>query len=221
MMTLTRITVAVVLVGLAAVPARAQHKDFVNGFYIGGEPMLAYKAVQAELKVSPEQAAGLDAIVTEVFTRLREEDRRNWGLPPEVRLKKTRELRQIVLPEMHATVATILSPDRLKRFTQIQLQQAGIGAYNRPSVQAKLGLTDEQIKKFKEIYSEMARNINEIIKNGVENAAADRDEDTKKIDELKKQAAQEAHALLTESQKAMFKGMTGEPFEVKHERLNF
>jgi hypothetical protein len=212
-MSSTRLTAAVVLLSLLTTRVRAQRETFVEGFHIGGEPILTYKAVQAELKVSPEQAAQLDFVVVEAFRRLRDEDRADRDLPMEEQLKKRRERRQIVLPDLHRSVAGILNPDQIKRFAQIQIQASGIAAYYKPRVRDALKLTDDQVSKIKTLYEQMAQNANAIILAG-RNRATDPEEDAKKVAELQKRAALEAHALLTESQQASLKEMMGAPFEV-------
>ena len=79
-----------------------------------------------------------------------------------------------------------------------------------------LKLSDEQKAKLRSINFELDKTTGEIrvhLRFNTSNSIADRNEARQRIAERRKQAAEEARALLTDSQKTTLNELTGEPFE--------
>jgi Spy/CpxP family protein refolding chaperone len=88
-----------------------------------------------------------------------------------------------------------------------------LGAATMPRVQESLNLTDEQRTKLRTIQEEQQEAIREVFQNAGGDFAAVRT----KMAELRKKESEKAMAVLTDSQKAAWKDLTGEPFEVRFE----
>lgn len=181
----------------------------------GAESMLSNKGVQHELKVTGEQAAKLDALIAEMLGTERAQRTQLQNLPEDQRLKRAQDLRERRQVELHTKLAGILKPEQIDRFTQIQIQQLGTRAFAIPRVQESLKLSGKQKTRFQAIDEETRQASNRIILDAVGRDQADKREAMKKVSDLREQAFEQAYAQLTESQKAIYKGLIGRPFKVK------
>lgn len=201
------------MVTLLASPAWAQGRGG-GGFGMFGGAMLTNKGVQKELKVDDAQAEKLDAFVKEFRAKHRPEFEKVRELPEDQRREKMRELGRSSNEEMLKDLKDVLKPEQVKRFVQIQLQQAGPGVFTRPHVQENLKLTDDQKSKLRAIDEELGQSMRGVSRE----SAGDRQGAMKKAADLRKQAKEKAMALLSDEQKSTWKELTGEPFEFKFER---
>ena len=133
-------------------------------------------------------------------------------LPQEERVKKQRELTRAMNDS--AKKALALNPEQSRRFDQIGLQQRSIEVFGDPEVQAKLMLTQDQFAKIGEINAE----ANDRFKDIANSVGTDREAAMKKIRQLQKDLMAKALDILTDEQKASWKELSGEPFEVRFER---
>lgn len=208
MKTLGKMVVAFGLVGLMAAPAMAQGR----GGFGGPGMLLSNKGVQQELKASDEQAKKLDTLAEETRSKTTANREKLKDATKEERQEKMRETQA----ELHKSLVEILKPEQVKRFHQIQTQQAGVMAFSTPRVQKALSLTDDQKTKIREINEETMRSARE----ARTSAGDDREAAGKKIVEIRKDALGKVKALLTDDQKKSYSGLIGDPYEVKYERRN-
>jgi len=210
-----KMVVAFGLVGLMAAPAMAQGRGGFGGGGFGGPGMLlSNKGVREELKVTDEQAKKLDTLAEETQSKARENREKLKDATKEERQEKVRELMTESNAEINKSLGEILKPDQVKRFHQIQLQTMGVNAFSTPRVQAALKLTDDQKSKIRDISSETQRETREAFTS----AGDDRQAAMKKITDLRKDSLSKVNALLSDDQKASWKELTGDPYEVKFER---
>jgi len=216
MKTLGKMFVAFGLVGLMSAPALAQGRGgFGGGFGGGGAGMLlSNKGVQQELKVSDEQAKKLDTLAEESRSKARENMEKLKDATKEERQEKLQAIGAESQAELHKNLAEILKPEQLKRFHQIQTQQAGAGAFSIPRVQNALKLTDDQKSKIREINQETMQAFRE----ARTSAGDDREAAGKKLVEIRKDSLDKVKALLTDDQKKSWSELIGDPYEVKFER---
>jgi hypothetical protein len=195
-------------------PARAQRAGGIEGSAgLGGGPiLLIVPNVQEELKLSEDQRRIVPQTIQEIMSGHRDAIANLGVLTPGERVRKQRAITRTMNDE--ARTALSLSSEQSRRFDQIGLQQLGIEAFIDPDVQARLKLSDEQIGKIREISSDARGRFQEIVKELRE----DREEALRKIRQLQKDLMARAQAELTDEQKASWKEMTGEPFEVLFER---
>jgi len=214
MRTFGKLALACGLVILAAAPAQAQQgRGFGGGMFGGGAMLLSNKGVQKEIKATDEQAGKLDSLAEELRGKQREAFQGNQGLSPEERREKMQEFQKTLQADINKGLGEILKPEQVKRFHQIQTQTAGAGAFTTSRVAEALKLTDDQKSKVREINQETFQamgNLRQEFQN-------DREGAMKKMAELRKTATEKAVELLTDEQKATWKELTGEPYEVKFE----
>jgi len=216
MKTCGTMVLAFVVAALMAVPAWAQQGRGGGRFGGGGggAALLSNKGVQKELKVTDEQAEKLNAFARETTERQRGEFQKFADLSQEERREKMQELARTRAAELMKGVGEILKPEQVKRFQEIQLQQAGTTAFAMPRVQEGLKLTEDQKSKIREIGEESMQAMRDAFQGG---GQGDREAGRKKMAELRKQSTEKVLGVLTDDQKKKWKEMTGEPFEVTFE----
>jgi Spy/CpxP family protein refolding chaperone len=212
MRTFGKAMLAVGLVALMAGPARAQGRGGF-GMFGGGAGLLSNKGVQKEIKATDEQASKLDAFAEEMRGKQREAFQGFQDLSDDERRTKMQEVGRKMQEDINKGLAGILKPDQVKRFDQIQLQTQGAQAFATPRVQEALKLTDDQKAKINTITQESRQASMEAF----QSAGDDRQAAMQKITEIRKQANEKAVNVLTAAQKAQWKEMTGDPYEVRFE----
>lgn len=218
MKTIGKVAVAFGLVALMSAPASAQQgRGGFGGFGGGPGMLLANKSVQQEIKADDEQTTKLNALAEETRTKMTAIREKLADVPQEERREKMQAEMAPINAEVNKSLTTILKADQVKRFHQIQRQTAGVNAFAQPAVASELKLTDDQKTKIGEINRELMTATREAFTSAGQD---NREEAMKKIADLRKDAMSKALALLTDDQKSAWKGMTGEPFEVKFERPN-
>jgi len=211
MRTCAKTVLAVAAIALTATQAHAQGG---RGMGMGGGAMLlANKGVQHEIKATDEQAGKLDALAEEMGTKQREEYGKLQDLADDERREKMRDLGRAMIAEMHKGMSAILKPEQVERFDQIQTQQLGAAAFMSPRVEKAIKLTADQKSKITDINEEHGR----AMRDAREEIQSDREGAMKKMTAARKESAEKAMAVLTDSQKTTWKELTGAPYEVKLE----
>jgi hypothetical protein len=180
----------------------------------GGNPklLLLNKSVQDELKLSDDQKADLQKVQEKQMAAM-QKARESAGGDRE----KMREAMQAAAEEAGKEIdkaSSSLKPEQTKRLKQIQLQVAGLRAFTEADVQKELKLTDKQTAEIKDINENLTKDMRDMFSGG---AGGDRAKMMEKMQELRKEALDKAAGLLTDEQKATWKTMVGEKFELKME----
>ena len=208
-----KLTVAICLVAATAT-AMAQGRGGGGGGGFGGafagfnDPtfLLGVEQVQKELTLSEEQKLKVAKLV---------DDNRNsiqdlFQLSPEERQTKMQER----VKENKTKIADILSAPQNERLDQISLQLSvltqGPGAFIRPEVADKLGLTSEQKDKIQTIVDELGGKRRDIFQNANGDFQAAGEQVTKLTAEEKDKAV----ALLTDDQKKKWETLAGKEFKI-------
>jgi hypothetical protein len=173
--------------------------------------MLRNKSVQQELKATPEQAGKLDALFRDMLARFRKDFAQLNDMPQKDRRPKYLELQQALRDDLSKKLAETLELEQIRRFEQIDVQQAGLDAFYITRVQGALKLTDEQKVRFRLIDQTMRDSllgeIGNVVKKDPKAALG-------KVIEANARALAECLGALTEKQKATWKDLTGEPFVI-------
>jgi Spy/CpxP family protein refolding chaperone len=198
---------------LMAAPALAQQGRGFGGGMGGGPGLLANKSVQQELKLDAQQTEKVTKLAEELGAKRREEGAKLQDLAPEERRTKMQEVMKTANENSRKTLKEVLTADQLKRFEQVELQQRGINAFADAAVEKQLKLSDDQKAKLKELSDSTSGQMREIFQSSQGNFQEARE----KMAPLRKESMAKASALLDSGQKATWKELTGEPFEVKFE----
>lgn len=203
-----KLALAFGMVALMAAPALAQGRGGFGGG-MGGGMLLTNKGVQAEIKVTEEQASKLTTFAEEFRAKQREAFQGFQDMSQEERQAKMKEMTE----SMNKGLAEILKPEQLKRFHEIQLQQAGAMGLAQGAAAEKLKLTDDQKSQIREIQQESMQAMGDLR----EQFQNDREGAMKKMASIRKETLEKALKVLTAEQKKTYEGLTGKPYEVKFE----
>ena len=201
------------LVALLAPAALAQgggRGGFGGG---GGAMLLSNKSVQEELKLDSAQIEKASKMAEELRTKMTEAREKLQDVPQDERRAKMQELMKTTHDESMKTVKELLKPEQAKRFHQISLQQRGVTAFADAKVQEGLKITDDQKTKLADIVKELNDKRREVMEANQGDMAAIRE----KMMPIAKEAHHTAAALMTADQKATWKEMVGEHFDIKYE----
>ena len=162
--------------------------------------LLRIEAVQKEIKATEDQIASIRKLGEE----MRPAGGQNFrDMSQEEREKAMKEM-GARMEKANAKLAEILKPAQLARLEEISIQQRGAMALADPKVVKKLGLSDEQQQKLRQVQEANVAAMRDL----------GREAGREKFLELRKQGAEKAMAVLTADQKAAFEKMKGAEFKM-------
>jgi Spy/CpxP family protein refolding chaperone len=202
------LVLALVLVLAGVTQAQRQGR---GGGFNGG--LLSNEAVQKELKLSDDQVTKVKDAIKEVQTKHKDDLAGLQGLQGEEGRTKRAEVMKTVRADLKKAVADILTADQKKRLHEIELQQAGTGAFSEEDVQKELKMTDDQKEKIKTITADQRKAMQELRQGGNR-------PDQAKVAELRKETNAKIMEVLTDHQKETWKKMVGAPFEMPRRQRN-
>jgi len=207
--------VAVCVAGMAsAQEQQRQRQGGGRGGMMGGVMLLTNESVQKELKVTDDQKEKLKTFAEEQGPKMREKMQELFQGGGGDREKMAAKMAEINAEATKALAdSKILNDDQLKRFKQIELQSQlrtqGPAVFLSEDVQKKLKLTDDQKDKLKNLAGEHRKDMQELRQGGFNQ------ESMQKMRTVNKEYTTKAMDTLTADQKAAWKDLTGEPFEVQ------
>ena len=111
-------------------------------------------------------------------------------------------------------VNAILTPDQQKRLKEINIQESGNSALMSADLQKELGLSEDQIKKIKDLQTKQQA-ANTAIFEKMQSGEIERDQIQPLMQKNTKVLNDEIGKVLTEDQKKKFKELAGKPFVKK------
>jgi hypothetical protein len=209
--------------------------QFINKVFLAGVDKVAQ-----EIKITDEQKAK----ITEISTAYRKEQQTLFAGPggggrnmtPEER-EKARAEREKMQPERQKKMAellktteakldAVLQKDQVTRLNEITLQQQGVDGLVSERIVKELKLTDDQVKKLKEIITARDKERQAQFAGrggpgggGDPAAGGTREERQKKMEEFRKTTETTAVAVLTKDQQAAYTKLKGKPFELDRATL--
>lgn len=165
-----------------------------------GLNLLAGGSVQEDLKLDKEQLEALKQAIAKHAEAHRDVLRGIQDLKTPERNKKLRDLQA----GAEMAVSKILRPEQMKRALQLQLQSLGVLALSESEVASQLQLTDEQRSTVSTLRQELLTQQRSV-------RGIDPREGQKKRDEIAGAQLAKAFDLLTPTQQAKWKELTGKP----------
>lgn len=203
-------TAVAMVVAATATAALAQGPGGGRGGFGGGgrfnDPtfLLGAELVQKELDLSDEQKSSVQKLVDD--NRQAMMDLRNSGAS----FQDIGEKMQERAKDNKQKVDDILLPPQRERLEQISLQIAGAQALSRTDVAEKLGLSDDQKSKLKDLADDAQQKRMELFSAG---PAADQQERMQKVQKIGADQKEKAMALLTADQKDKLEKLQGKKFD--------
>src|SRR5437867_114744 len=205
---------------------RPQRPQGFGGGFGGGFDvfLLATPEVQKELGVSDEQKGLIEDMMTDIRNQMQQGGRNQGGaggfqnfqnLSDEERRKLFEEGRKRMEEfnkKADEMINMVLEPKQTDRFAQLRLQRAGVGAFNRPDIAEKLGLTQEQKDKMQKI-QEAARPDPSAFASFRDMSEEERREAFTKMREKGEKANADVLNVLTAEQKETWTKIQGKKFE--------
>jgi Spy/CpxP family protein refolding chaperone len=215
------------LLALLVATAQAQRPGRFGGggFGFGGPgALLNNKSVQEELKITDEQKTKIQEIAKEsrektdaILGKIDFQDKDNlkeaFAKRKEAAEQNKDKLMEIGQASEKAMLA-VLDDGQKKRFKQIEIQSERLGAFQKEEVVKALNLADDQKEKIKTIAEDVNKDVGDLRKEAFTDKTG---EARKKIAALNKEGMEKAVAVLNDAQKAKWKELTGDPFEVRLE----
>jgi hypothetical protein len=208
---------------VVAATAQAQRGGFGGGTQSAYQ-LLANKSVQEELKLTDDQKSKVKEVTDKISAEAKEKGFGGFGKNFKDMSKE--EIEKAMAKRAEATKATnekamkeltpILKEEQVKRLKQIEHQQLRMGLFTDPETSKALAITDEQKEKIKGIAEEVTKDTAEI-GTAMRNKEMDFKDGNKKMEAIRKDGMDKVMAILKDDQKAKYKAMTGEPFEVRFE----
>ncbi len=176
--------------------------------------LLTNKSVQKELKLDVAQSEKIKTLAKHVAAKGRAAVAEYKDLPESERREKMHELMTATCAEAMTTLRGDLTAEQFKRYEQIVLQQRGIMAFADPEIQRTLKLTDVQkdgLHNLAKVFHGQMRELSQSV------SPANMAEVHAQGMALQRKALDNAVAALSAEQKATWKELVGEYFEVKFE----
>jgi primosomal protein N' len=194
-------------------PAFAQRGQRGGGGF--GGPMdpamvILQAPVQEEIKANETQKAELQKIQEKFRGSMREAFQSAGGDREKVQ-EAMKSLSESTKKEIEKVKET-LKPEQTKRLHQLEIQFAGIRAFNEPKVLEELKLNDKQKSEIKEIAESIAKDSKEL-RDGAQGDRAKMQEVGRKIQALNKEGMEKIAGALSEDQKKTWTEMIGEKFD--------
>jgi hypothetical protein len=171
-----------------------------------GGQILFRQDVQADLQLTSEQKAKLDALQETMRARRRDRNGGDQGQRP------SREEMQARRAEQEKQFAAILTAEQTKRLGEIRIQLQGDMAVADPEVQKSLGLTDAQktqVQSLQEKYREAMASVREKTQSG----ELDRQKARETMEQNSKVLGAEMKKILTAAQAEKLAALAGKPFK--------
>lgn len=199
---------------------------------LGASVLLRNKGVQKEIHMTDEQKDKINKIVHDVFVKcLSDAQKVRTDGDPKNKLQVILDSGPKIILEsedkVNKAIPDILTEVQIKRLKQIQLQVNVLQSLNKPDIQRKLRLTNEQKTEIKKIADGFKKDIGKVLKSVIVDTPRVRRESGRKATEmaqttmkLKDEANRKAMKTFTEEQNKTWNDMTGEKFEFKPDRPN-
>lgn len=189
---------------------------FGGGFGGGGDnvfALLGNEKVQKELELVDEQKADLKKLGEDAQAKMREAMTGfNFREASEADRTKLREKTEALTKDARKKVDEILIPDQVKRLKEISLQVRGTRALGDPEIVAALTITADQTAAIEKVREDMGPKYREAF-------GGSREENEKKMAELRKESTDKTLAVLSATQREKFEKMKGEKFDIDPNEL--
>jgi hypothetical protein len=180
---------------------------------LGGGSFLVFRdKVQEELKLSDKQKDKLLETVRDYAQETKNLFDKIADLKPKEPEKELRSHRQKSHEKLARLLKETLKAEQLKRLQQLELQQQGPFALDRPEIRKELQITDKQLEKVMGAIQEMQKNIEPLMKKV--QSGGNPEEIRPQVMKIRKDHEGRIGAILSDAQQKQWKKMLGKPFDL-------
>lgn len=177
----------------------------------GRRPWFGNAAVRRQLKIDDDQYNTLNKAYVQYWTPYNQVV---VGVPADLDEQQRQQRLAAAYGTFHkdfntASAKVFVDPDIRNRYNQLNLQYQGYAAFNDPTVQTRLRLTDEQRQNFNRYYTDWNQQMNTY----ADEYAKDRDGVNRQFAATWKQQRDRINETLTPEQRKSWNEMTGEAYD--------
>jgi hypothetical protein len=176
--------------------------------------ILTNRSVQRELKLDKAQTEKVANVAAEVTSKARAAAKEFEGLGEAERRDRMHVLMTAVCKDAMTTVRDIFSTEQFLRYEQIALQQRGLMAFADPEIQKKLKLSTEQKQRAHELARTLHDQVRELSRTTTPGKTGEAHAQGLAL-QLK--GVNDVVATFNPDQKAIWKTLIGERFEITFE----
>ena len=203
------ITITAVAILLLAGARMSQAQDDESRKHLlhqlGGPFFISRDPVQEDLKLSADQRQKLrDKLSADVQDAATVEKMKS-----DEREQAMKSLRQKSSEKLESFLKETLTAEQLKRFQQLKLQYDMPHIMLQPEIGKELNITDEQRQQFMGLIQEMTKEVQPLMKEA--KTGGNPQEILAKVTRLRLDCQAKIEALLSDTQKKLWKEMTGQP----------
>jgi hypothetical protein len=179
--------------------------------YSPGTPLYSSPEVSHELRLTQSQIDRLKASTTELRSKYTGQIDRLSRLSGAERVRLLRELERSMSGDWRQAASQILTPEQMKRYTQIELQVRGLEAFSDADIKRKLKLNTGQLQKLQSVRDQAKREMGEVRLL----ARDDLRKAQRRHEEYRQRWYEAANNILDGDQRRMWREMTGGNFNFK------
>lgn len=177
----------------------------------GSRPWFGNPAVRRQLKIDDDQYNTLNKAYVQYWTPYNQVV---VGTPADLDEQQRQQRIAAAYGTFHndfntASTKVFVDPDTRNRYNQLNLQYQGYAAFNDPTVQTRLRLTDEQRQNFNRYYTDWNKQMHTY----ADEYAKDREGVNRQFSTSWKQQRDRINETLTPEQRKAWNEMTGESYD--------
>ncbi len=197
-----RCVLATLFLAMVASPSSAQYQV---GLFTTG--MLETPQWGRELKVTEQQREAAREATRKAHAALEKSSQATRALPDAAKADAMMADRAKYTVDFEKEIASILKPEQMKRYRELNLQNMGASAFTEPGFQAALKMTDEQKARAAELADKRRIESKKI-------SALPKDERRERTTAFLRESLQSAESILDDDQRKAYEAMRGEPSEL-------
>jgi len=173
-------------------------------------PWFSNQDIRQQLKLNDEQFNRLNKSYGESWNRYQQQlGELGKNLTDQQRSERMRNLERNFYNDFTSSTNQVFTdPAQRQRYNQLYWQYMGYNAFQDPTIQQKLNLTDEQRQKLEQYSRDWQRQMSDFNRS----YQTDREGTTKRFNEARRQAMDRLNNILTKQQQQTWQQMVGDPY---------
>ncbi len=186
--------------------------SFPGGF---GTPLFQNPNVSQALNLTPQQLAQLNEANRRLQAQFQRESGNVGRFSDPERNRRRQELMQAYNAELMQSAGTIMNPQQLSRYQQLELQNRGFDAFADVEVRRRLSLAEAQLQALQDLNQRSNQELQAILQSG-----RNQEEALRRYDAWRWQTWNQRNAILNEIQRQTWSQMIGQPFNFPPPNFN-
>ena len=165
--------------------------------------------MRRDLNLNQQQLDQLNKAYSASWTRYHQDMNGLSNISEQQRTQQMQKLQQDFYNNLNSSSGvTLTNPDQRQRYNQLSLQYRGTGAFQDPTVQQRLNLTDSQRQQLQQNEQAWNQQMSQLHRDFQTDPTAA----SKRFDTLRQQNLQQMNSVLTPAQRSTWQQMSGQPY---------